>query len=252
MTPSKPRLVTFGVSHFCEKARWALDWHAIPYSEIGWPPGLHQVLARRCGAKATTLPIVLDNETVIQDSGAIIDWAESKAQDSTRSLTPKAELAEALEVERRANEIIGVHVRRLFYAEMLPSYAHLVKPVLFHRTSGWHRLIGNAMWPVARRVMMKMYDIRPGAASESRSKLEAEFDWLDSKLADGRAYFAGGRFSRADLTVASLLSSFARPKEMPIYHNMIATDALATDVERWRPRPVMQWVLAQYRTHRIH
>jgi hypothetical protein len=126
---------------------------------------LHQVLAKRCGAKATTLPIVLDNETVVQDSGAIIDWAESKAQDSTRTLTPKAELAEALEIERRANEIIGVHVRRLFYAELLPSCSHLVKPALFHRTLGWHRLVGNAMWPVTRRVMMKMYDIRPGAAS---------------------------------------------------------------------------------------
>jgi glutathione S-transferase len=99
--------------------------------------------------------------------------------------------------------------------------------------------------------MMKMYDIRPGAASESRSKLEAELDWLDSKLADGRSYFAGGRFSRADLTVASLLSAFARPKEMPIYHNMVATDALAAHVEPWRTRPVMQWVLTQYRAHRI-
>jgi glutathione S-transferase-like protein len=32
-------LITFGISHFCEKARWALDWHGIPYEEIGWPPG---------------------------------------------------------------------------------------------------------------------------------------------------------------------------------------------------------------------
>jgi len=41
------------------------------------------------------------------------------------------------------------------------------------------------MWPVTRRIMMKMYDIRPGAASESRSRLESELDWLDAKLSDG-------------------------------------------------------------------
>ena len=44
---------------------------------------------------------------------------------------------------------------------------------------------------------------------------------------------------RADLTVASLLPGYARPREMPIYYNMAAPDALAADVERWRERPVM-------------
>lgn len=41
------RFMTFGISPYCEKARWALDWHRIPYREIGWPPGLHQILAKR-------------------------------------------------------------------------------------------------------------------------------------------------------------------------------------------------------------
>ena len=89
MAHTKPKLITFGRSHFCEKARWALDWHGIAYDEIGWPPGLHIILAKRCGAKATTLPILLDGESVIQGSGAIIDWAESKSQDCTRTLNPK-------------------------------------------------------------------------------------------------------------------------------------------------------------------
>lgn len=42
------------------------------------------------------------------------------------------------------------------------------------------------MWPVSWRVMMRIYDVRPGAAEESRAKLDEEFDWLDGKLADGR------------------------------------------------------------------
>jgi hypothetical protein len=73
----------------------------------------------------------------------------------------------------------------------------------------------------------------------------SELDWLDTKLADGRY-----RFSRVDLTVASLLALFARPKEMPVYHGTLTPRALATDVERWRTRPVMRWVIAQYRAHR--
>ena len=70
------RFMTFGISPNCEKARWALDWHRIPYREIGWPPGLHQILAKRCGAKSSALPILLEGDTVVQGSSAIIDWGK--------------------------------------------------------------------------------------------------------------------------------------------------------------------------------
>jgi len=246
MTQVRPRLVTFGISHFCEKARWALDWHGIDYEEISWPPGVHQILAKRCGAKETTLPILLDGETVIQGSGAIIDWADNQTQDSTRRLT----YLDARAIEQRADEAIGYHVRRLAYAEMLPQFPHLAKPALFCNTSRTHRLIGDMMWPVTRRIMIRMYDITPEAAPESRATLEVELNWLDDKLKDGRAYLASDGFSRADVTVASLLAPFARPEQMPVFHDMSTTDALAADYERWRNRPVMRWVRTQYRDHR--
>jgi hypothetical protein len=51
-TDGRPKLIVFGISHFCEKARWALDWHGITYSEISWGPGLHRVLLKRYGARA--------------------------------------------------------------------------------------------------------------------------------------------------------------------------------------------------------
>jgi glutathione S-transferase len=144
MAIAKPQLITFAASHFCEKARWALDWHGIAYEEIGWPPGLHIVLAKSCGAKHTTLPILLNGSEVIQGSGAIIDWAESSAQNSGRSLNPEAARADAMEIERRADEVIGPHVRRLAFAELLPSHSDMVKPALFYRASGWRR--GRKVW----------------------------------------------------------------------------------------------------------
>jgi glutathione S-transferase len=250
MTQDKPRLMTFAASHFCEKARWALDWHGIAYDEIGWPPGLHLVLAKSYGAKGRTVPILLDGPEIIQGSGAIIDWAESKTTNPDRSLNPTENLNEAKDIERRADEIIGPHVRRLTFAELLPSHAHLVKQALFYKASGWRRLAGNMMWPVSWRAMMRLYDLGPGAAAESRARLETELDWLDGKLADGRAYVVGDRFSRADLTVASLLANFAEPKELPLHHGMKGPDALATDVKRWSDRPTMRWVRGQYRAYR--
>jgi glutathione S-transferase len=248
--PKRPRLATFATSHFCEKARWALDWHGIEYDEVIWPPGLHRVLAARAGAKATSLPLLIGAGEVVEGSGAIIDWAERNAPDRNRSLTPEAGSDETLGIEQRADKVIGIHVRRLAYAALLPRHADVVRRAMLQSAAGWHRIAGNLTWPLVWRLIMKGYDIGPDAAADSRSKLEAELDWLDGLLADGRPYLAGERFSHADLTVASLLGPFARPREMRVYHDMRAPEALAADVRRWSERPVMRFVRAQYRDHR--
>lgn len=246
MTDKEVTLFTFGLSHFCEKARWALDWHGIDYKEVSWPPGLHQILAKRCGAKDTTVPIVREGDKVVQGSDAIIDWADERSKDKSRRLTQEG----SVEIEERADEIIGPHARRLFYAETLPQFPHYAKHPLFLNTDTTHRFLGNLMWPVTRRVMMRMYEVTPTAASESRSILEAELDWLDEKLSDGRPYLAGNEFSRADVTVASLLAGFARPPEMPVYHEMSLTDDLKADCNRWQDRPIMAWIRTQYGRNR--
>jgi glutathione S-transferase len=245
-TLARPKLVTFGGSLFCEKARWALDWHGIAYQEICWAPGVHQLLAKRYGAKGSTLPILLDGETVVQTSSAIIDWADEKTRDPSRKLTS----AEAIKIEEHADDVIGVNVRRLTYAEMLLGLPHLAKPSLFYKTSLSHRIVGNMIWPMSRRVIMRKYSITPDAAAESRSKLEAELDLLDAKLADGRAYLIEDRFSRADLAVASLLARFACREEIPAFRGQQFPDALLADMRRWRGRPVMRWVKGLYEAHR--
>jgi glutathione S-transferase len=99
------RFMTFGISPYCEKARWALDWHRIRYREIGWPPGLHQILAKRCGAKTSALPILLEGTTVIQGSSAIIDWAERRAEDHARSLAPSNSADETQEIDGVATKL---------------------------------------------------------------------------------------------------------------------------------------------------
>lgn len=247
MTPKDVTLITFGISHFCEKARWALDWHEIDYQEISWPPGLHQILTKRCGAQQTTLPIVRDRDQIVQGSDAIIDWADANATDPGRQLTKEG----SRDIEARADEVIGWHVRRLAYAEMLPQFPEYAKPGLFQNTSRMHRLVGDLMWPVTRRVIMQSYGVTPTAASESRSILEVELDWLDEKLSDGRPYLVGDEFSRADVTVASLLAPFARPPQMPVYHEMSLTDDLKADCARWGDRPIMRWVRTQYESNRL-
>ena len=246
MKIDRPKLITFACSMYCEKARWALDWHGIAYQEICWPVGLHEILAKRHGATATTVPILLDGDDVIQGSSSIIDWAERRSNERSRILT----VAGSRAIEQRADDVIGVHVRRLYFARMLPKYPGWAKPGLFQNMSTSHHAIGNVMWPVAWRVVMRRYDVTPNAAAESRAILDSELDWIGDQLADNRQYLVGDRFSRADLTVASMLGGFACRQELPGFRGVTFPDDLMADAARWQSHPVMRWVAEQYEAHR--
>lgn len=240
------KLMVFGISHYCEKARWALDWHQVDYQEVNWPPGPHILLAKRLGAKRSSVPILQDGQELIQGSDAIIGWADANGPEATNLLTTP----EALAIEQRADKSLGVHTRRLAYAECLQSHPHVVKPALFHNLSPLHLGLAHLMWPITRRAMIRGYGLTPDAAAQSRALVTAELDWLDGLLADGRPFLTGESFTRADITVASLLAPFARPDALPLYQRMDFPPALAADLSRWQPRPTLQWITRLYENAR--
>jgi glutathione S-transferase len=251
-TPGSPTLYTHYISHFCEKARWALDWHGIPYEEVCWPPGPHIVFLRRLGAPKSTLPLLADGTNLVQGSVEILDWCQARDPGGPRSLVPAdaQAAAEARAIEARADEGFGIQVRRLSYAETLPRHAHLFRPALLKCTRPYHQVLGTLVWPITRRLMIRAMKLDPSEAPKSRARVEEELDWLDGLLGDGREYLAGDRFSRADLSVASLLAPFARPPELPRFHDLPLPEALQRDERRWHARPAMHWVRRQYERHR--
>jgi glutathione S-transferase len=66
------------------------------------------------------------------------------------------------------------------------------------------------MWPIAWRIMMRRYEVGPEAAAESRAKLEEELDWLDTKLADGRAFLVSATLAQYQLALVSAASERVR------------------------------------------
>ena len=107
-----PQLYIFPISHYCEKARWALDYLNVDYGLQFLAPGVHAELTAKLGARDTSLPVMVFDEGVIQGSHEIIEWAENHSC-CGRTLTP-ADLPAAVEIERRLNEVLGVHVRRMY------------------------------------------------------------------------------------------------------------------------------------------
>lgn len=66
------RMVTVGISHYCEKTRWALDLSGLPYYEDAHPPGLSALQTTTLDPNVSATPIVrMTNGTVVKDSTTI-------------------------------------------------------------------------------------------------------------------------------------------------------------------------------------
>jgi len=68
-----PVLYVFAISHYCEKARWTLDYLGIDYELRHVAPGEHGQIAKKLGAPRTSVPYLSTGDEVIQGSADIID-----------------------------------------------------------------------------------------------------------------------------------------------------------------------------------
>jgi len=244
-----PVLYVFAISHYCEKARWALDYHGIDYRLKHLAPGAHIRLARSLGVADTTLPILVDGDFALQGSPQIIDWAQAQGTSATHNLTADDDQA-GREIEQRLDDVFGVHVRRYYYSDALLTQPETVKP-MFARHLPWHqRLVLHLAWGKIVKLMIRGMDLGPEQRLESRQIVEAELNWLDDLLADGRQYLLGDHFSRTDLCAASLLAPLALPPEHPAYPQLQVPAVTAAELEIWQQRPCVQWVREMYRRYR--
>jgi glutathione S-transferase len=240
------RLYTFAISHFAEKARWALDHKGIDYVERVLLPGSHFVVVRRM-APQTTVPVLRDGATVIQGSSQIIDYVDAKWPKTP--LTPE-DRTSAVELERWLDDEFGTTLRRVMYFHVL-SDRKLVTGLFTQRGPWWGRAFYAAMFPVVRLGIRQMYAIERENAARDRDRIDSGLARID-QLLDGKRYLVGDRFSRADLTLAALAAPLVGPSE----HSMRwpSPDAYPAEVAALRDRFIRsrahEHVLRMYREHR--
>jgi len=250
MQSSKPILYVFAISHYCEKARWVLDNHEIDYELRHVAPGEHAQIASKLGAPHSSVPFLSVGGTVIQGSAGIINWAENQPGSEQKRLSPGVELEQCAEIEKRIDDVAGVHIRRYYYSEALVEYPQTVRPVFTRDLRFPKNLMIRLAWPKIRKIMISRMDLGDAQGAESEKIVATELDWIDDLLADGRAYLVGGRFSRADIAVASLLSPLALPPEHPVYNNLRHPPKLARQIAEWHDRRSLQWTRQTYTKHR--
>jgi glutathione S-transferase len=245
-----PELYQFPVSHFCEKARWCLDYKGLDYTVRNLLPGPHLPQTRKL-AGVRTVPILRDGGRCIADSTAIAQYLEQ--QHPGLPLLPAdvpAQQALLTQVKRLDRE--GEDVRRWIYGHVLThgDFRH----TLYSGYDRPQRWIGYAMAPAVRLAIQRGYDIRPETLALSLHVMLKGLDTLEATLQNDPArYLAGGQFTLADLTAAALYAPLVGPADSP-WPREVPGPALPPAMAAMRAtvaqRPVGHWIERIYREYR--
>jgi glutathione S-transferase len=246
----KPTLYIFAISHYCEKARWALDYLGIDYETKHVPPGQHRSIAKKLGAKRSSVPILATYEGVVQGSAEIIGWADANTPNKELRLIPDTGREECRALEKRLDDILGVHIRRYYYSEALVEHPKTVRPIFTRDLSFLQKLSVILAWNVICKAMIARMDLGYEQGLDSRRIVEGELDWLDGLLSDGRKFLFGDQLSCADIAAASLLAPLATPEKHPTYANLRLPPRAAEDMANWQQRRSVKWIREIYSQYR--
>ena len=226
------RLITITASHFCEKARWAMDFveadpsTTIFYTEDAHPPAFHTfftVTASKDRASATPM-IILDSKekNMSKSEPNIFIKSDVILQHFCPYLYPDDIKQAVIDMEDELGDRLGATLRLFLYHQFLrKEYYPILSEIMTRSTSRLETFfcakllqggIGNGM----RKIM----HIDESSALKSEANLIHVFDELSIKLASN-----GGRylldttkesygFTAADLTLAALAGPLIRPPEL--------------------------------------
>lgn len=245
------RLVTLPISHYCEKARWALERVGIPYREERHVQGVHQVAARRAGG-GITVPVLVTPDRAIGDSAKILAWVDERTPPEQRLYPSEPSAREEVErLCRRLDEGFGPRGRRLMYVHMLARRGLALR---FNNQGvpGWEDRAIRYGWPLARRYVNRALGIAPGIEVSDEAAVWRELDFVADLRADGRPYLCGERFGAADLTFAALSAPIIVPPEygVPLPQPDVLPPAFAEIVERAREHPAGRYALTLFAEQR--
>jgi glutathione S-transferase len=236
------------VSHYNEKARWALDYKNVPHVRRAPMPGVHMAVALwMTRGKSVTFPLLELEGERIGDSTRIIERLEQRFPEPPLYPDDPEQRARALALEEFVDEEVAPHVRLLAWHEAIKdreTFGRFVARLgpLGGRAPGVAAALGSAYLRTRFRVDEQ------GAPEVAKRKIEAGLDRVESELGEDE-YLVGDRFTVADLTAASILYPLVLPPQGPQLE-IEFPEPLRRYIDSLRDRPVLDWVAEMFRRHR--
>ncbi|HEU4781695.1 MAG TPA: glutathione S-transferase family protein, partial [Steroidobacteraceae bacterium] len=192
LKPRSALFITIPLSHYCEKARWGLDRAELPYQERAHAP----LFNRFAGG---TAPVLVHGRQRMLDSTDILIYVDNFRGGDLLYPREANSRSEVEALVARFDSELGPHVRRWAYSHMLADAA-LVRAVWSQRVTRLEALLVPAISPLVRWLARRAYKITPESAQRSLDRVHGVFREVAERLADGRRFLAGERFTAADLT----------------------------------------------------
>jgi glutathione S-transferase len=244
-----PTLWHIPISHYSEKARWALAHKGVEHRlRAPQPPGHMLTAVALTRGRHYTFPVLSIDGRHVGDSSAIIAALERRHPDPPLYPSDPAERERALELERFFDSEVGPAVRLLAWHEVTNDPESLADYASETATPALRRF-SSRIAPLMKGFVTVRYGVAdPARAEEARGKIVAALDRIEAELGDGD-HLVGGRFSVADLAGASLLYPLVRPPEAP------KVPPAPRKLEEFRQslagRRGYQWVGETFRRHRL-
>jgi glutathione S-transferase len=246
------RLLTIPISHFCEKARWALDRAGVGYVEQRHLQVIHIVAARLAGGGNTMPVFVTATGQVLADSSDILLWADTQLEPEHRLYPDGDAGAQARELEEWLDEGLGPDGRLWMYHETLPAVRELRQWALAG-IPRWERWVFDLGGPGINAAIRRHFRIDADAACAALERVTCAFDEVADRLSDGRRFLVDDRFTAADLTFAALAAPVLLPERYgsPLPPPEAMPDAVSREVWRLRDHPAGAFAARLYREERV-
>ena len=245
------RLITIPISHFCEKARWALQWSKIPYAEEMHLQGFHFFPTYRW-AKCDSVPVLICQDGALKDSTDILKWADKNAPEDRKLYPRQPELHHQVEVFEEYLDGFGAAGRLWMYTYVLGDLPLILSYSAKHNVPWYQRKLMPLIFPVLKKKLEEILGMTDRSRAESQQVIDTVFDDIAKRLSDGRSFLIGNQFTAADLTFAALAAAVLIPENygvaLPKLEELPAS--MSEQIRKWRAHPAGQFAARLYRDFR--
>jgi glutathione S-transferase len=242
-----PLLWHFAISHFTEKARWALDFKRIPHREQTLFLDYPIRVPLRTGQ--SRLPVLFWDDETVCDSTRIISFLEEQRPDPSLYPRDPAELQRALALEDFFDEELGPHVRAVVVRSLFEAGAEVTADCFGMGQPEHRKRMLRLAFPVFRFFYERRHDMLGDRIELGHRKVQEAVSRLCREIG-ASGYLVGERFSVADLCAASLFYPIALPEQYP-YTPPAAMREISRDLFRGAEFDIArEWVTRIYAAHR--
>jgi glutathione S-transferase len=241
------RLITIPISHYCEKARWALEKLKLPYIEKRHTPPFHLLATGRVGGKTT--PVLVTTAGVFTDSTTILKYLNSIAPANAKLYPTDSNLCQQVEeLEDLFDEQLGPATRRWGYFHVMNDYQFMQKRWC-QGVPFYEQILFPLAFPITSSMARQKLNITPEATAQAYETINNIFAKVSELLADGRTFLVGNNFSAADLTFAALAAPVVLPPQHPSKPSPLQElpPNMAAEINAFRETPAGAYVLRLYR-----